>query len=213
MAFNFDEAIERKHTSSMKWDLYEGRDILPMWVADMDFSAPPEVLQVLRRRIDHGVLGYTITPKALTEAVVRRMQVRHDWSIDPDWIVWLPGLVVALNLACRAVGQSGDEVAVPTPIYPPFLSAPKLSERHLVKVPMTLSNGRYVFDEAAFLASLTDQTKLLLLCSPHNPTGRVFDAGELRRIAEICVERDIVICSDEVHCDLILDELEKNAQG
>lgn len=206
MAFNYDRPIDRTHTSSMKWDLYAGRDILPMWVADMDFSASPEILKALHRRLDHGVLGYTNTPEALNEAVVRRMQVRHNWSIEPNWIVWLPGLVTALNLACRAVGESNDEVAVLTPIYPPFLSAPRLSDRQIKKIPLVEVKGRYVFDEDAFLAAISDRTRVLLLCSPHNPVGRAFTAEELRRIAELCVERDIVICSDEVHCDLILDD-------
>ncbi len=178
-----------------------------MWVADMDFQAPPEVLEVLKSRIDHGVLGYTLPPKGLTEVLIERLQRVYGWAIEPQWIVWLPGLVVGLNLACRAVGASQDEVLVMTPVYPPFLSAPVLSSRQLKTVPLVQDQGRYVVDEAALRRAITDKTRLLILCNPHNPVGRAFGKEELARIAEICLEKNVVICSDEVHCDLILDDI------
>jgi cysteine-S-conjugate beta-lyase len=205
MAFDFDQHIDRSNTHSLKWDLYKDRDIIPMWVADMDFAAPPAVLEALQSRIGHGVLGYTLPPKVLNDVVVERCQALYNWTIQPEWIVWLPGLVVGLNLVCRSLGQKGDEVATFTPIYPPFLSAPKLSQRKLIRVPLVKDGTRYAFDLDRLRASVTDRTKILLLCSPYNPVGRAFTAEELRQVADICVERGIVICSDEVHCDLVLD--------
>lgn len=178
-----------------------------MWVADMDFQAPPEVLEALQLRLDHGVLGYTLPPGALTEVLIERMQQTYGWAIEPSWIVWLPGLVVGLNLACRAVGRAQDEVLVMTPVYPPFLSAPVLSGRQLSTVPLVQDRGRYVVDEAALCDAITDKTRLLILCNPHNPVGRAFGKEELEQIARICLEKNVVICSDEVHCDLILDEI------
>lgn len=179
-----------------------------MWVADMDFKAPPEVLEALQRRIEHGVLGYTLPPEVLTDVLVDRMKQFYGWTVEPQWIVWLPGLVVGLNLACRAVGQPGDEVLVMTPVYPPFLSAPVLSGRQLKTVPLIQDQGRFVVDEAALRAAMTDRTRLLILCNPHNPVGRAFEKQELDSIARICLERNVVICSDEVHCDLILDDIQ-----
>lgn len=178
-----------------------------MWVADMDFPAPPEVLEVLQHRIDHGVLGYTLPPKALTEVLIDRLLSQHGWAVSPEWIVWLPGLVVGLNLACRAVGTPEDEVVVMTPVYPPFLSAPVLSGRQLRTVPLVQERGRYVVDEAALRDAITKKTRLLILCNPHNPVGRAFGREELEQIARICLENNVVMCSDEVHCDLILDDM------
>jgi cystathionine beta-lyase len=135
------------------------------------------------------------------------MQHLYGWTIEPHWIVWLPGLVVGLNLACRAVGDPDDEVVVMTPVYPPFLSAPVLSGRQLKTVPLTEAQGRFVVDECALRDAMTDRTKLLILCNPHNPVGRAFQKQELELIARTCLENNVVLCSDEVHCDLILDDL------
>jgi len=208
MEFDFDRHIDRTHTHSLKWDLYKGRDVIPMWVADMDFASPPAVLQALRQRVEHGILGYTLASRALNEAVAERTKTLYNWTIKPEWIVWLPGLVVGLNLVCRSLGREGDEVITFTPIYPPFLSAPELSRRALVRVPLIKEDTHYAFDLDRLAASITDRSQVLLLCSPHNPVGRAFSAEELRQVAEICVERDIVVCSDEIHCDLILDPKE-----
>ncbi len=208
MIYDFESAVDRTHSNSLKWGLYKGRDVIPMWVADMDFQAPPQVLQILQHRIDHGVLGYTLPPKALTKTLIERLSCVYGWSVESSWIVWLPGLVVGLNLACRAVGKSGDEVLVMTPVYPPFLTAPVLSDRKLKTVHLVQDQGRYVVDEAAFRAAITDRTRLVILCNPHNPVGRAFSREELGRIAQICLEKNVAICSDEVHGDLILDDLQ-----
>jgi cystathionine beta-lyase len=207
MTYNFKSIVDRTQSCSLKWDLYRDQDVIPMWVADMDFPAPPEVLEVLQHRIDHGVLGYTLPPKALTEVLIDRLLSQHGWAVSPEWIVWLPGLVVGLNLACRAVGTPEDEVVVMTPVYPPFLSAPVLSGRQLRTVPLVQERGRYVVDEAALRDAITKKTRLLILCNPHNPVGRAFGREELEQIARICLENNVVMCSDEVHCDLILDDM------
>ena len=176
----------------------------------MDFQSPPSVMEALTRRVEHGVFGYSVPPDELVEVVVNRLEVKYGWRIEPEWLVWIPGLVSAIHVACRAVGNDGDAVLTTVPVYPPFLSAPKYSRRNLIRVPLVNENNRWIFDFDLLEDSITPSTKLLLLCSPHNPTGRLFNREELRQIAEICERRHIIICSDEIHCDLILDEGKKH---
>lgn len=207
--FNFDKEIDRRNSSSLKWDFYKGKDILPMWVADMDFASPPAVLDALKNRIDHSVFGYTLPPDELLELVVKQINTKYNWNIDPQWIVWLPGLVTGLNVMCRAIGNNGDKVLTNTPIYPPFLSSPVLSQRELVKSPMKLENDRWIIDFAD-LEKGAKESGMYLFCNPHNPAGRIFDKDELFKVAEICERTDTIICSDEIHCDLLLDETKKH---
>ncbi|HQG31342.1 MAG TPA: aspartate aminotransferase, partial [Deltaproteobacteria bacterium] len=134
ISFDFDTPVERRCTESIKWDRYKGRDVLPLWVADMDFKSPPAVIDALVRRVEHGVFGYTCPPEGLIEEVVSLLERAHSWKVDPLWIVWLPGLVTGINVACRAVGEEGDAVMTTVPAYPPFLSAPVLSGRRLITV-------------------------------------------------------------------------------
>ncbi len=204
MAFNFGNTPDRRNTASQKWEKYAGRDVIPLWVADMDFTSPEVVQQALHARIDHGVMGYTLPPASLVEAVREYLQSRYAWTIEPDWLVWLPGLVTGLNVACRAVGAPGDEVITATPVYPPFLSAPVHSGRKLVPVPMTADRDRWQWDFDNLASAAGPRARLLLLCSPHNPVGRVFSREELERLVEWCERRDVIICSDEIHCDLVL---------
>ena len=203
--FDFDTVLERRGTASLKWEKYRERDIIPLWVADMDFRSPPAVIRALQQRIENGVFGYTITPDDLNETVMAMLQTQYAWKVEPEWLVWLPGLVTGLNVACRAVGEDGDDVMTAVPIYPPFLSAPGFSRRNIIKVDMHEDNNQWQFDFDRLEESITAATKLFLLCSPHNPVGRVFTAAELTTLADICQKYDIVICSDEIHCDLILD--------
>jgi cystathionine beta-lyase len=203
---NFDEAIDRLPTSSNKWNKYAGRDILPMWVADMDFQSPPSVLAALRERVGHGVFGYTDPPDSLVEAF-RDYAARHyGWQVEPDWFVWLPGLVQGINLACRAVGEAGDAVLTATPVYPPFLRAPGLAGRELVRVPLVDRGPDWGWDFEALEAAITLRTRLLLLCHPHNPVGRAWREEELGRLLDIARRHSLVVCSDEIHCDLLLEE-------
>jgi cystathionine beta-lyase len=204
-SFDFDTQVDRQNTASVKWDRYKGKDILPLWVADMDFPAPPAVLSALSRHVAHGVFGYTCPSEDLTETVLAMLQAEHRWEVRPDWIVWLPGLVTGINVACRAVGNPGDSVMTCTPVYPPFLFAPAQGGRTLVRVPHSSDGKRYAFDFDAIEKAITPETKLFLLCNPQNPTGRVFSQDELLKLTEICLRRGVAICSDEIHCGLILD--------
>lgn len=203
--FVFDSLIDRRHSSSLKWDHYQGRDILPLWVADMDFPSPPPVLEAMRGRVDHGIFGYTLAPASLVEAVLGHVQHHYGWSIEPEWLVWLPGLVSGLNAVCRAVGEAGDAVLTCTPIYPPFLSAPELMGRQTLAVPLVREGSHWRMDIAAMERAITPKTKLLLLCNPHNPVGRVWSREELVVVAELAQRHDLIICSDEIHADLILE--------
>lgn len=207
MTHDFDRPVTRQGTDSLKWQRYG--DSLPFWVADMDFPAPEPVLAALRERVAHGVLGYGAPPDELTETICARMADLYGWAVEPEQIVYLPGLVCGLNVVCRAVGEPGDEVLVQTPVYPPFLTAPGNQDRRLVTIElMARSHDRrmyYTFDDAAFAAAIGPRARLFILCHPHNPVGRAFGARELERLADLCERRDLVICSDEIHCDLLLD--------
>ena len=199
---SFDTPIDRRGSDSFKWGKYAGRDILPLWVADMDFAAPPAVLAALHRRIEHGVFGYGGPWPSLTESVLAHLQGEYGWSIEPEWLVWLPGLVTGLNVACRAVD---GEVLTATPIYPPFLSAPHFSGRKLNRVDLALDENRWHWDMAALQQATTAATRLFLFCHPHNPVGRCWSRDELLALADYAERNDLVVCSDEIHCGLILD--------
>jgi len=203
--FDFDTLIDRRNTGSEKWDKYQGRDILPLWVADMDFRSPPAVIDALHQRVSHGIFGYTHPQRELVDAVIGHLDRDFGWQVEADWIVWLPGLVCGLNVLCRAIGDADDEVLTLTPVYPPFLSAPVLSRRSLVKVPLLLHEGRWVADMEAVERAITPRTRLLLLCSPHNPVGRAWSREELEQFAEVAARHDLVIGSDDIHAGLILD--------
>lgn len=205
MTFDFDTPVNRAGTDSQKWQKYAGRDVLPLWVADMDFKSPPAIIEALHRRVDHGVFGYARPVKSTVDAVVNAMASRYGWTIDPSWIVWLPGLVVGLNVTAQAFAQAGEEVLTLGPVYPPFMSAPKNSARASVSVPFVLQEGHWTIDWAALERAVTPQTRLFYLCNPHNPLARVWRRDELVRLGEFCVRHNLVLCSDEIHCDLILD--------
>ncbi|NMG69318.1 MalY/PatB family protein [Parazoarcus communis] len=206
MDFNFDRQPDRRDVPGEKWGRYAGRDILPLWVADMDFTAPPPVLAALQARLDHGIFGYTDPWPSLIEAVITGIARDHNWLIEPDWLVWLPGVVSGFNLACRAVGEAGDGVFTATPVYPPFLFAPENSDRRLQTCALTFDGQRWLWDRDATAAAMDARTRLFMLCNPHNPVGRAFDRDELRWIANLAEQRDLIICSDEIHCGLVLDD-------
>ncbi len=213
MKFDFDRIIDRRNTGSLKWDKYKGKwarpslvgDVIPMWVADMDFQAPPAVVEALHKRVEHGIFGYAAPSDDLVEAVVERLHARYQWKIKPHWIVWLPGLVPALNVVCRAFAGSEDEIITFTPIYSPFLSAPRLAGKTLRTIPLRRERDLFTFDIEKLKSEISTRSKVMLLCNPHNPVGRRYSRPELESLAEICLRQDIVICSDEIHCDLILD--------
>lgn len=202
--FDFDKEIDRSNTMSLKWDKYKGRDVLPMWVADTDFLSPPGVIEALTQRVAHGIFGYSRPSPRLIELIINRLAERYGWHIEPEWLVFLPGVVPGLNLACRAWTAPGRGIITPKPVYYPFLLAPGFNERPLLTVPMQEVEGRWVLDldELELQASGAD---LLLLCHPHNPGGTVFTRDELAAIDAIAARHNLVVCSDEIHCDLILD--------
>lgn len=201
--FDFERVIERRGADSVKWNKYAGRDVLPLWVADMDFVSPPAIISALEKRVADGCFGYAEAWPSLYEAVIGHLQGAYGWRVETDWLIWLPGLVTGLNVACRAV--DGD-VLTATPIYPPFLSAPRLSGRQLSTAALRLDAGRWVWDLAALTAAVRPDTRLLLLCHPHNPVGRAWEASELEELAAFCKRHELIVCSDEIHCGLLLDE-------
>ncbi len=206
MAFDFDTPIDRRHTGSMKWDKYQNRDILPLWVADMDFLSPPAVIEALCARADHGVYGYTVPTAEAAQAIVDYARTRHGYAVQPEWLVWSHGLVPALSIACRAFAREGEGVLVCTPVYPPMLSCPVSMDRKLIPVPLKVSGDRWEFDWPALEKAVTPDTRIFILCSPHNPVGRVWSREELARVAQFCEKHNLVLVSDEIHCDLVLDD-------
>jgi cystathionine beta-lyase len=203
MTYYFDEVIDRRPTESVKWHYY-GDGVLPLWVADMDFMSPEPVIRALRERVDHGVYGYGQELKDLRSVVVDWIARHYGWQVQPEWLVFLPGVVVGFNLACHAVTSPGDGVLIQTPVYPPFFEVPKNARLELNQMELTRGpDGYYTIDFDAFEAAITDRTRIFILCNPHNPVGRVFNRDELERMAEICLRHNMVICSDEIHCDLL----------
>jgi cystathionine beta-lyase len=205
MHFDFDTVPARLGTDSQKWQKYAGRDILPLWVADMDFKSSPEIIAALHDRVAHGIFGYARPVKSTVDAVVDALQRNYAWKIDPAWIVWLPGLVCGLNITAQAFAKAGEEVLTLTPVYPPFMSAPKNSARLSTQAAFVLRDGHWEIDWDALARAVTPRTKLFYLCNPHNPLARVWRREELIRLGEFCAQHHLVLCSDEIHCDLILE--------
>ncbi|MBE0567596.1 MAG: putative C-S lyase, partial [Krumholzibacteria bacterium] len=206
MDFDFDTPVERRTSDSVKWRRYADRDILPLWVADADFRSPPAVVEAVRRRAEHGVFGYGGPSPELAAAVVETCKQEWGWPVAPAWLVWLPGLVTGLNVACRAVGGRGDAVASYTPVYPPFLKSPALQERELVTIPLSGDNqAGWGIERGRLERGLAQNARLLLWCHPHNPVGRAWRREELQAVAEACLARRIIICSDEIHAQLVLE--------
>lgn len=202
MSYNFDQVIERRHTESIKWRRYE-EDVLPLWVADMDFTAPEPVIRALEERVAHGIFGYSGPPDGLREVIQERLVELYNWRVAADEIFFIPGVVTGFNKTCHAIGAPGDEILVEPPVYPPMLTAPEAAGRVCKTVQLVEGRERYERDLEAFERAISERTSLFLLCNPHNPVGRVFDKDELENLAEVCLRHDIVICSDEIHCDLV----------
>jgi len=200
-SFDFDSPVERVGTWSTRWERYAGRDVIPLWVADTDFRAPPAVLEALRERIEHGVLGYTVPPPELRLAIVERMARLYRWRIEPSWIVFIPGLVPGLHHAARALVPPQASVLVPRPVYQHVKGAPVLAGRAVTETPLVLDGGRWVYDLDALKRA--PRPGAFFLCNPQNPGGTVFAEKELAALAE--ASGDALIVSDEIHCDLILD--------
>ncbi|WP_341676379.1 PatB family C-S lyase [Niveibacterium sp. SC-1] len=203
--FDFDTPLPLATRGGLKWSRYAGRDVVPMWVADMDFAAPPPVLARLAEEAAFGHFGYRKAETALVEATLGHLEAQYGWKVAAEWLVWLPGLVVGLNLAVRAATRPDQAVFTATPVYPPFLSAPGNAERALRTQALRDSGSAWEWDFDA-LATQLPGCGLWLLCSPHNPVGRAWREDELTRIGELALRHDLVVCADEIHCDLLLAE-------
>ncbi|WP_313803006.1 PatB family C-S lyase [Cytobacillus sp.] len=206
--YDFNQKTNREHTSSVKWGLtkqiFGADDVLPMWVADMDFSPPNEVKEAIQERVDHGIYGYTYSPPSTTESIQQWIKKRHGWEINHSWILYSSGVVPSISIAIEAFTAPGDKVMLQSPVYTPFFEMIEKNNRQLVNTPLNLINNRYEIDFTLFEDRLKDGVKLFLLCNPHNPSGRVWTKEELTRIGELCYQYNCLILSDEIHSDLIL---------
>jgi len=210
MKYNFNISLDRRSTNSIKWTKFP-EDVLPLWVADMDFPAPPPVLEALHKAVDHGIFGYELPSQELFATVAERMDRLYNWKIEPEMVVAVPGLVSGFNLAARATCQPGDGILMQTPVYFPFLKVHKNVGLTRQMAQLTCeregSTVSYQVDWNVFETAVNSggsQTRLFLLCNPQNPTGQVYSRDELSRMAEICQKNDIIICSDEIHSELLL---------
>ena len=204
MKYDFDEIIPRRGTNSYKWDSAGDADILPMWVADMDFRTAPPVVEALRKRVEHGIFGYVRVPDAYYAAVTNWFARRHDWQIEKEWIIYTTGVVPALSAVIKALTAPGDKVMVQTPVYNCFFSSIRNNGCGMIANPLIYRNGTYQIDFADLEQKAADPSvKVLLLCNPHNPAGRVWTKQELTRIGDICIRNNVWVVADEIHCELV----------
>ena len=204
MKYNFDEIIPRRGTNSYKWDSAGDADVLPMWVADMDFRTAPPVVEALRKRVEHGIFGYVRVPDAYYAAVTNWFARRHDWQIEKEWIIYTTGVVPALSAVIKALTVPGDKVMVQTPVYNCFFSSIRNNGCGMIANPLIYRNGTYQIDFADLEQKAADPSvKVLLLCNPHNPAGRVWTKQELTRIGDICIRNNVWVVADEIHCELV----------
>ncbi|MGE7696372.1 MalY/PatB family protein [Lysinibacillus sp. NPDC094177] len=208
----FDQTIKRRCTNSAKWDAMENvyglqnaSDILPMWVADMDFAAPIAVSKALQEHAEKTVFGYSFVSDEAIQAIVDWQNAHHDWHIDKESIVFCNGVVAALADSIKALTNPGDKVLISSPVYPPFYNIPKSNAREIVNCPLVEKDGTFVYDFEAFEKALAQNVKAYILCNPHNPGGYVWDETTLKEIVRLCAKYDVVIISDEIHSDLMLD--------
>jgi len=205
MTYDFDRLIDRRRSDSSKWQKY-GPDVLPLWVADMDFQSPEPVIRALRERVEHGVFGYlAFEQPEFHELFADRLLKRYGWRVSPDAVVLIPGVIPGFNVAGRILSAPGDGLILQTPVYPPILRAATSIGLTREEAPLARRpDGRYEVDLDAFSAAIGDRTRFFLLCSPHNPVGRVFTRAELTSLARVCLRRGLAIVADEIHCELTL---------
>lgn len=205
MKYDFDEIIDRRGTNCVKWDGAENPDVLPMWVADMDFRTAPAIIEALRRRVDHGIFGYTRVPQSYYDAVTGWFARRHGWNIDQDWIIYTSGVVPALSAIIKALTVPGDKVLIQTPVYNCFFSSIRNNGCEIVESPLVYADNTYSIDFEDLECKASDpKVKAMILCNPHNPAGRVWNRDELIRIGEICIRHDVVVIADEIHCEFVM---------
>lgn len=209
MNCDFGKITDRQYTGSIKWDfnqrIFGREDILPLWVADMDFQAPEAVVEALVNRARHGIYGYSDGMEGYYKTIIDWMQERHGWEIQREWITFSPGIVPALNELVRSLTKPGEKILIQSPVYPPFFQAIRNHGREVVNSQLTLENGRYTMDFADLEEKFASGVKMMILCNPHNPVGRVWERGELERLGQLCLAHDILVISDEIHGDLIYE--------
>jgi len=208
MKYNFDEVIDRTGTSCVKWDFaekyFKEKDLLPMWVADMDFKTPDFIVEAVKKRAQHEIYGYTVKPESYFQSMIHWIKEKHKWTIEKDWIVFSPGIVPAVNLAVMAHTKPGDKIIVQPPVYFPFFSAVKDNGRQLIYNQLKLNNGRYNMDFEDLDNKIDHRTKMIIISNPHNPGGSAWTKDELSKLGEICLKHKILIISDEIHSDLVI---------
>ncbi len=208
MMWNFDEPAAREGTDCIKYDrreeIFGVKDVIPMWVADMDFKTPDFIVGSLKKRLEHEIFGYSFRPPEYFQSMISWLKSRHNWNVEKEWITFSPGIVPALNFCTLAFTQPGDNIIVQPPVYFPFFSAAESHGRNLIYNKLAESEGRWVMDYSSLAAAIDGKTKMIIISSPHNPVGRVWTPEELNNLADICLRNNIIIISDEIHCDLIL---------
>ena len=206
--WNFDKPAGREGTDCIKYDRREetfgAKDVIPMWVADMDFNTPDFIVESLQKRLDHPIYGYSFRPPEYFQSMIRWIKSRHNWSVEKEWISFCPGIVPALNFCTLAFTQTGDNIIVQPPVYFPFFSAAESHGRNLIYNRLTESEGKWEMDFDSLTRGIDSKAKMIIISNPHNPIGRVWTPDELNRLANICLKHNIVIISDEIHCDLVL---------
>lgn len=208
--YDFNKIINRKNMDSVKWDVadkaFQGENLIPMWIADMDFEVAPAIVEKMKEKLEQSIFGYGTLSQEYYEAVISWMKRRHDFEVEKDWICYTPGIVSALNFSVEAVTKVGDEVMVITPVYGPFFHAIEDQGRIAVKVPLKNKDGYYTFDFEKMESMVSEKTKAIMLCSPHNPVGRVWDKEELEEFSKFCIRHNLVVIDDEIHHDLVYEK-------
>ena len=206
MAYDFDRIIDRRRSDSLKWTARAGKDVLPLWVADMDFQPAPEVLQAIRERVQHGIFGYAKEPESLFAALIDWLEERHGWVTSREWMLHAPGVVPSIVFAIHAFSSPGDKVVIQPPVYHPFRSCILENGRQLVENPLRIAGNGYEMDLDMLDRQIDARTRMVVLCSPHNPVGRLWSREELYRLAEVCAVHDVVLVSDEIHMDFAMGD-------
>ena len=207
--FDFDKSTQRHNTHSLKWDKYPS-NITPLWVADMDFESAPSIIAAINERTEHGVFGYTRPNQDWNQVVAYYYQREHDWGIDPEWVVWVPGVVASMHLACIALSADHQQVLTPDIIYPHFHSTPTHWQKQCLHIPMTYAEGRLRIDFEKLNELPIESAKIMLFCNPQNPGGCVYTQEELQQLDTFCQTHGLILVSDEIHADLILDDDKKH---
>lgn len=208
MSWDFDVPVPRENTHCVKYDLrkevFGTGDVIPMWVADMDFKTPGFIINAIKRRLDHEILGYSFRPESYYTSIINWLKIRHDWRIEKEWLCYSPGVVPSLNLCTLAFTRPGDSIIVQPPVYFPFFSAVENHGRKLVYNQLIEKDGKWMMDLESLSEIADSSTKMIIISNPHNPVGRSWSAGELNKLASLCLEKNIIILSDEIHCDLMI---------